>query len=91
MDIAASIWYNPGTYEELYDRKIESMKHASEHMFFTTINIAKSNGWVYEKNGIYRCYKSTVLNVLNPNGYGIELPVDTRSEFRKSFELLNRM
>ena len=89
MCLAASIWHNPATFEELFERKIDILEHASEYMFNTVLQSAKSRGWIYEKNDIWYCYKKTVKQVLNPAGFEIELDKDTRSEFRKQFDKLN--
>lgn len=88
MDLAASIWHKPGTFEELYKRGINSLKGVSEYNFNLCLGMTKSKNWIYKKGEIYYCYKSTVVNVLNPNGYEIELPVDQRSDFRKEFDRL---
>lgn len=88
MTLTASIWYKPGTYEELYQRKVDVLKDASEYSFNTILMLAKSNGWIYEKGGVYYCYRKTVKNVLNCKGFEIEIDVDTRSEFRKQFDKL---
>lgn len=88
MDIAASLWIKPATYEDLYNRKIECLKHSSDYMFSKIVKITESKGWIYKKGEVYYCYKKTVKNVLNPAGYEIDLPTDTRSDFRKEFDRL---
>jgi hypothetical protein len=89
MDIAASLWIKPATFEDLYTRKIESLKNSSEFMFDRIVKIAESKGWIYVKGETYYCYKKTVKNVLNPAGYEMDLPTDTRSDFRKEFGRLH--
>jgi len=86
MCLAASIWYQPGTFDELFKRKIDVLKNASEYGFNTVLMLAKSRGWIYEKGDVWYCYKKTVIEVLNPNGFEIELQTDTRSVFRKEFD-----
>lgn len=86
MDIAASIWIQPGTLEQLHSRKIESIKTADEYSLNSLLLSAKKRGWIYQKKETWHCYKKTVLDVLNPYGYDLELPADTRSEFRKAFD-----
>ncbi len=87
MDLAASLWLNPCSYDELYERKV--LKHISEYNFRTVVNIAEHRGYIYEKGEKLYCYKKTVINVLNPEGYEMELETDTRSDFRKEFDKLN--
>lgn len=89
MCLAASIWHQPATFDELYKRKIDVLKHASEYMFNTVLMSAKSKGWIYEKDNTWYCYKKTVKEVLNPSGFEIELNKDTRSEFRKQFDRIH--
>lgn len=89
MDIAASLWIKPATFEELYARKIESLKNSSEYMFDRLVKIAESKGWIYLKGETYYTYKKTVKNVLNQAGYEMDLPTDTRSDFRKEFDRLH--
>lgn len=89
MDIAASLWIKPANFEDLYARKIESLKNSSEFMFDRIVKIAESKGWIYLKGKTYYCYKKTVKNILNPAGYEMDLPTDTRSDFRKEFDRLH--
>lgn len=89
MDIAASLWIKSATFEELYARKIESLKNSSEYMFDRIVKIAESKGWIYLRGETYYTYKNTVKNVLNPAGYELDLPTDTRSDFRKEFDRLH--
>ena len=89
MCLAASIWHQPATFDELYKRKIDVLANASEYMFNVVLMSAKSKGWIYEKGDVWYCYKKTVKEVLNPAGFEIELNKDTRSEFRKQFDRLN--
>lgn len=89
MDIAASLWLKPATFEELYARKIESLKNSSEFMFDRIIKIAQSKRWIYLKGETYYTYKNTIISVLNPSGYEMDLPNDTRSDFRKEFDRAN--
>lgn len=72
MDIAASVWIKPATFEELYARKIESLKNSSEFMFYKIVKIAELKGLIYLKGETYYTYKKTVKDVLNPNGYDID-------------------
>ena len=88
MDLAASIWWQPATWDELYERKITSLKNASQYMFDRVVKLAVAKGWIYEKGETYYCYKKTVKEILNKNGYEIDLPTDTRSQFRKDFDRL---
>lgn len=69
MDVAASLWIKPATFEDLYARDIESLKYLSEYAFDRILKSARSKGWIYEKNKKYYCYKKTVVNILNPAGY----------------------
>lgn len=85
-DLAASIWVKPGTFEELYARKIESLKNADEYMFFKLLAIIKRKEWVYVRGEVYYCYKKTVKEVLNPSGYELELPSKTSSEFEDAYK-----
>lgn len=89
MDLCASLWYSPCSHDNLFERKV--IKSISEYGFNTILNIAKKRGWIYERNGVLYCYKNTVIKILNPNGYEIELICDSRSEFRKSFDKLNKL
>ena len=89
MDIAASLWIKPATFDELYARKIESLKNSSEFMFDRIVKIAKSKGWIYLKGETYYCYKKTVKNVLNSSGYEMDLPTYAMSDFRNEFERLH--
>ena len=73
MDIAASCWLKPATFDELYARKIESLKDVSEFMFDRIVKLAKSKGWIYINGETYFCYKKTVKIVLNPAGYQLDL------------------
>ena len=86
MDIAASLWIKPATFDELYARKIYGFENSSEYMFDRILKIAKSKKWIYMKGEVYYCYKKTVKNVLNPAGYEMDLPTDTRSDFQKEFD-----
>ena len=70
--LTASIWFQPGTSEELFERKIEKLQYASEYMFNIILMSAKAKGWIYEKNNIWFCYKKTAIEVLKPNGFDIE-------------------
>ena len=71
MDLSASIYMKPATFEELFKRKIESLKNTSEYMFFKIVKIAEEKNWIYMKDETYYCYKKTVKNVLNPSGYDL--------------------
>ncbi len=87
MDLSASLWIKPATYDELFERKV--LKSISEYNFRTIVNIAKNRRYIYEKGDNLYCYKKTVIEVLNPEGYELELPTDARSEFRKEFDKSN--
>lgn len=87
MDLAASLWIKPCSYDELYNRKV--LKSINEYNFRTIVNIAKNRGYIYEKGDKLKCYRKTVENILNPEGYELEIPTDTRSEFEKEFDKYN--
>lgn len=70
LDLAASLWTNPGTFEDLKDR--DFLKGISEYSLDRLISWCESDGLIYEKSGKYYCYRKTVLEVLNPAGYGLE-------------------
>jgi hypothetical protein len=88
MDLAASLWIKPATFEDLYARKVRGFENCSEYMFDRILKIAESKKWIYTRGETYYCYKNTVKNVLNPAGYEMDLPTDTRSDFRKEFDRL---
>lgn len=90
MDLSASIYLKPDTFEGLYARKIESLKNASEFMFDRILKIALSKGYIYEKGEKYYCYKKTVVNVLNKNGYEMDIIKYEPSEFEKQFNKFNK-
>ncbi len=72
MDLTASLWLKPATWDELYERKVDSLKSANQYMFNSILKMAESKGWIYEKGEIFYCYKKTVKQVLNPAGYSID-------------------
>jgi hypothetical protein len=87
MDLAASLWIKPCSYDELYNRKV--LKSIDEYNFRTIVNIAKSKGYIWQKGEQLKCYRKTVEKVLNPEGYELELPMDIRTEFEKEFDKYN--
>ncbi len=87
MDLAASLWIKPCSYDDLFERKV--LKSVSEYSFRIIVNIAKDRRYIYEKGDKLYCYKKAVVEVLNPEGYELELPTDSRSEFRKEFDKLS--
>ncbi len=87
MDVAASLWIEPCTFDELFKRSV--IKNISEYAFNTVVKMAKASGYIYERGEILYCYKKTVKQILNPEGYELELPDDTRSALRKEFDRIN--
>lgn len=68
MDIAASLFMCPCTEEELLER--DFLKGKSVFMTQKLIQQIIADGWIFEtKSGLLCCYKKTVKNILNPNGY----------------------
>jgi len=89
MDLSASLWLSPCSFEELYNRGV--LEGVSQYSFNTILNIAKSKNWIYERGDILYCYKKTVKNVLNPEGYELDLPTKRiKSDFEKEFEKYNK-
>lgn len=68
MDIAASLFMCPCTEEELLER--DFLKNKSKFIIQKLIQQITTDGWIFEtKSGLLCCYKKTVKNILNPNGY----------------------
>jgi hypothetical protein len=70
-DISASLWAKPATLRELNNR--DFCKNYSEYGLYNLLCLAKHRGWIYEKQDKYYCYKKTIIDVLNPNEYEINL------------------
>lgn len=69
--IAASLWIQPATYEELVERF--SGKY-SEYSIYLMFRGALAKKWIYQKGETYYTYKKTVVEILNPDGYALDLP-----------------
>lgn len=68
MDIAASLYIIPCIEEELLNR--DSLKNKNKFILQKLIQQMINDNWIYEsKSGLLYCYKNTVKNILNPNGY----------------------
>lgn len=80
MDIAASLWLIPCTFEELCKRLDKP-----EYGTHTIVNIILKKGWIYKKGSTLFCYKKTVKEVLNPAGYGLDLKEKYLSDFEKEY------
>lgn len=83
LDVAASLWITPATIAELSKRL-----DVSEWGMDRLITIMHDKGWIYFKGETIYTYKKTVKNILNPNGYELDLKEQYKSEFRKEFERL---
>lgn len=70
MEIAASLWIKPGTFDELRSR--DFMKMQAEYNIWLMVNMCKRRNWIYEKGDKLHCYRSTVDDVLNKNGYDLQ-------------------
>lgn len=70
MDIAASLFMKPCTFEVLMER--DFLKNTSEYGVEIQLKSMEMKGWIYFKNDKYFTYKSTVKNILNPEGYELE-------------------
>lgn len=81
MDIAASLWIQPCTFEELCKRL-----NVAQFGFHSIVNSALNDGWIYEdKNEVLHCYKKTV-KMLNKNDYDLDLKESPKlSDFEKAF------
>lgn len=66
MDLAASIWMQPCTRDELYERGV--VKNISSYSFDILLDIAFKRKWIYQSGSILKTYKSAV-DFLNKNDY----------------------
>jgi len=81
MDIAASLWMKPCTFEELCKRF-----NVAQFGFHSIVNSAIKDGWIYEKKDeTLRCYKKTA-KMLNTKGYELDIKWGPElSDFEKAF------
>lgn len=88
MDIAASLWGKPAIFEQLMER--DFLKHRSEHGIAILLQMMDKKGWIYQKGRIYFTYQSTVIKILNPEGYELDDGIREKSDFRKAFDKFNK-
>ena len=61
MDVAASLWLQAASFDDLYLRKIESLKNMSEWSFNCILVMAKEKDWIYMKGNKYFCRKKEAI------------------------------
>lgn len=70
LDLAASLWTKPGTFEELKER--DFLRGISEYSLDRLLRWCETDRLIYEKKGKYYCFKKTVIEILNPAGYELD-------------------
>lgn len=80
MTLCASLWLKPGSLKELSSRLDKS-----EYGVYLLLKLVRDKKWIYQKGEIYYCYKKTVIDILNPNGYELDLKEPHHNEFRKQY------
>lgn len=85
--IAASLWLIPADFETLAKR----FDNLAEYSVWQLLNTAKRRKWVYQRGNVYFTYKKTVTDILNPEGYDLDLKEEVKSEFRQAFENFQKL
>lgn len=82
--IAASLWIEPATFEELAERFKD--KYAQQSIWSLVVIAKNHRKWIYQRGETYFTYKKTVVEVLNPNDWDLDLKEEYKSDFQKEFE-----